>query len=553
MIELKGMYNDCKVYANEIDEATKGQLITLLNQSFVAGSKIRIMPDTHAGAGCVIGTTMTLQDKVVPNLVGVDIGCFTGETQIWCSTYYKGIKELAVAGVPFIVDAYDEERNCFVKARAVAAKTRENAALVAVTYVKESTIESQRKAVTVRCTPDHKFLIVDKDTDKLYWQAAEKLEAGTRIWAEDIILVVKSVEPLEEREDVYCLNVPEYHNFAIMFGAIVHNCGMLAVKLKDKRINFTDLDSVIHKQIPSGMEVNKAAVAQFDDLDNIKAVINKERAELSLGTLGGGNHFIEVDKDNEGNHWLVIHTGSRHLGLEVCNYYQQAGYEQLNVATKGDIKEMRKALIEEYKAKGKDTEIGVALQQLNEKYKAEIIAIPYELAYVDGALFEDYIHDMRIVQAFAVKNRATIANRIMKAAGLKEIDRFETIHNYIDCDNMILRKGSISAQEGERVLIPMNMRDGSLLCVGKGNPDWNYSAPHGAGRLMSRRQARENIAMSDYKQSMQGIFTTCVNRGTVDESPMAYKSMESIMEQVTETVDIVEVIKPVYNFKASEE
>ena len=415
MIELRGKYNTAKVFTDNIDSATIGQVTALLNQESIKDTQIRIMPDCHSGAGCVIGTTMTIKDKVIPNLVGVDIGC-----------------------------------------------------------------------------------------------------------------------------------------------------GMLVVKLKEKRIDLPKLDSIIKQYIPSGGSVNSQPKMFKTSLDaeNLKcygkngANIRPMLAYQSVGTLGGGNHFIEIDKDSEGNLYLVIHTGSRHLGLEVCDYYQNAGYEQLKIKhNDGTKKEKINELVEKLRAEKRYDEIKPAVQKLSKEYKESNPGIPFELAYVEGELFNDYIYDMERVQKHASCNREEIARLILKYAKLTEVERFETIHNYIDTKNMILRKGSVSAQAGEKLLIPINMRDGSLICVGKGNPDWNYSAPHGAGRLMSRSEAKQNITLSEFKKTMAeaGIYSTSVCKDTIDESPMAYKPMEEIIENIKDTVDIIEIIKPIYNFKAGGE
>lgn len=413
MIELRGKHNTCKVYTDNIDNATIGQLTALLNQESVAGSQIRIMPDCHSGTGCVIGTTMTLTDKVIPNLVGVDIGC-----------------------------------------------------------------------------------------------------------------------------------------------------GMLAVKLKERRVDLPNLDSVIRKYVPSGGNVHDETREDYTSLrvDSLrcfgKAKIRSDLAYKSVGTLGGGNHFIELDKDSNGDLWLVIHTGSRHLGIEICNYYQDLAYTKLkDEYNNGSRKEKIDDLINRLKAEGKQRDISKELDKFNKSYKEENPSVPHELAYVQGENFDDYIHDMDLVQKHAVCNRAEIARVILKYAKLHEVERFETIHNYIDTENMILRKGSVSAQAGEKLLIPMNMRDGSLICVGKGNSDWNYSAPHGAGRLMSRSEAKQNITLSEFKKTMKdaGIYSTSVNKSTIDESPMAYKPMQEIIDNIGDTVEIIDIIKPVYNFKAGEE
>lgn len=403
MFELKGKYNECKVFADIIENSAIAQLTNMMNFEHMNG-KIRIMPDCHAGSGCVIGTTMTIKDKVTPYLVGVDIGC-----------------------------------------------------------------------------------------------------------------------------------------------------GVLAVKLKETRMDLSALDSVIRKNIPSGGEVYAEAVADFD-LDRLICKKGDDKVLKSIGTLGGGNHFIEVDKDENGNLWLVIHSGSRSLGLKVCEYYQKLGHEGiLDEVNGGSLRDKNKAAIEMLTKAGRKKEISKTLEKIKEEHRNNAASIPYELAYVKGNNFNDYIHDMKVTQEYAALNRRVMANRIIKAMKLHELDSFDTIHNYIDTDNMVLRKGAVAAYMGQKLLIPMNMRDGSLVCVGKGNDDWNCSAPHGAGRLMSRRSAKESISMDEYRKSMEGIFTTCVSRGTIDESPMSYKPMESIVSCIGETVDVVDVIKPIYNFKAGEE
>lgn len=391
MIELKAKFNNAKVFTDNIDAETISQIMLLLNQEFVKDNKIRIMPDTHAGSGCVIGTTMTIKDKIVPNLVGVDIGC-----------------------------------------------------------------------------------------------------------------------------------------------------GMHAVKLKEKEIDLSALDKVIEKYIPSGTNIHELMVSPYD-LDDIIAPIDKERARRSIGTLGGGNHFIEVNRDSEGYLWLVIHTGSRHLGIEICKYYQDLAYKTLK--GRGDVV---KDVIERLKAEGRQREIESTIKAIKEKE----ITIPKDLCYLEGDNFRNYIHDMNLAQKYALINRMHIADEIMRLLFLHEEERFDTIHNYIDIDNMILRKGAISAQAGEKVIIPMNMRDGSLICVGKGNPDWNYSAPHGAGRVMSRSKAKESINMYDFKESMKDIYSTSVVESTIDEAPMVYKPMDEIIANIKDTVEVMDIIKPIYNFKA---
>ena len=402
MFELKGQYNSAVIYTDDCDKDTRIQIETLLNQESCEGSMIRIMPDCHAGKGCVIGTTMTLKDKVIPNLVGVDIGC-----------------------------------------------------------------------------------------------------------------------------------------------------GMLAVKLKEKRVEFPKLDSVINSKVPSGFDIHKKQIRDMTELSDIHADVNLERAKYSIGTLGGGNHFIEVDKDKDDCLWLVIHTGSRNLGKEICDFYQDMAYEKLKEKKAGgSLSELTHTLIDKYKSENREKELSEALQKLKDDYKNTQPEVPYELAYLKGDSFDMYIHDMEIAQAYAKLNRRTIADIIVKAMKWHIIDEFDTIHNYIDTKNMILRKGSISALAGERVIIPMNMRDGSLICTGKGNPEWNSSAPHGAGRVLSRSEAKESVPMKDFKNAMKGIYTTSVAQSTVDEAPQVYKPMGEIIENIHETVDIADTIKPVYNFKA---
>lgn len=394
MIELKGKHNTAKVFTDNIDQETISQVIELLNQPFTANSQIRIMPDCHAGKGCVVGTTMTLTDKAVPNLVGVDIGC-----------------------------------------------------------------------------------------------------------------------------------------------------GMYAIRLEEAEIDMTRLDTVINTYVPSGFSIHDHAVADYAKLKDYICDIDVENAKRSLGSLGGGNHFIEIDQDKDDNLWLVIHCGSRHLGIEVCDHYQKAGSKVIkndNVKTKIDAK------IAELRAKGLEKEIENSIKIL----KIQAPNIPEHLAYVEGVLFDNYIHDMKLTQEYAKLNRETIADIIVNKMNLHPVDAFDTIHNYIDIDNMILRKGSISAQSGEKVIIPMNMRDGSLICLGKGNPDWNYSAPHGAGRIMSRGQAKNLVDFDEFKESMNGIYSTSVVESTIDEAPMVYKPITEIMENIKDAVDIIDVIKPIYNFKA---
>ena len=406
MQEVKGKYNTAKVFTDVVDEKSLQQIKTLCDQEFTSGARIRLMPDVHAGAGCTIGTTMTIKDKIVPNLVGVDIGC--------------GMETL----------------------------------------------------------------MIHKDSE-----AAQKFDPA-------------------------------------------------------------QLDMIIRKNIPCGFDIRKFEhqyVAEVE-WDNIKGIYNKHRAQFSLGTLGGGNHFIEADKDEEGNLYIVVHSGSRHAGLEIAEYYQEMAWRQLNGKTKADLD----AMISKLKSEGRETEIEAKRVEMNAQIKTQI---PKDLAYVSGYLFDDYINDMRIMQHFAMLNRKAMINTISIGLHLKKeeiVDQFTTIHNYIDTENMILRKGAVSAQKGEKLLIPINMRDGSLICLGKGNEDWNCSAPHGAGRVMSRMKAKKELSMEEFKAEMSGIYSTTVTKETLDEAPMAYKTMDDIVANIGPTADILNVIKPIYNFKAAE-
>ncbi len=399
MYKIKGKYNETVVYASTAEAKAVEQLQTLCDMEVYKDSKIRIMPDVHAGAGCTIGTTMTLHGAVTPNMVGVDIGC-----------------------------------------------------------------------------------------------------------------------------------------------------GMETVMIKEKEIDFEKLDSLIKEKIPAGMNVrNKkhknADLTNVFDLRCMNRVVHLEKELRSIGTLGGGNHFIEVDKDEEGNLYIVIHSGSRHLGKEVAEIYQDLAYKQTNGITKEEISKM----INDLKSQGRQKEIESAILKMKEETKNDV---PKELAYVTGDLFDDYIHDMKIMQEFADINRKTMMEIIVEGMDLNVVDQFATIHNYIDTENMILRKGSVSAREGEKLLIPINMRDGSLICVGKGNEEWNYSAPHGAGRIMSRNEAFRRLSVEEFEKQMEGIYTTTANKNTLDESPMAYKDMKDIVDNITPTAKIIKIIKPIYNFKA---
>lgn len=412
---------DLKIFTDNIEKEAIDQINTLLEQPAFADCKIRIMPDVHAGAGCVIGFTADLGDRVIPNIVGVDIGC--------------GMLTVELGGID--------------------------------TGINGKTDSS----------------IVNYVTD----------------------------------------------------------------------IDYEKLDNVIHTCIPSGRNVHEEINYIFPELKNLRCYNNLKNIdwlERSMGTLGGGNHFIEIDEGFEGRKYLVIHTGSRNLGKQVADYYQNLAVELMIGRDK--LAYERDKLIAEYKDQGRSSEIQDAIKELRNTWRKKTNDIPKELCYLTGKYRDDYIYDMKICQRFAKQNRLMIALKIMLSMGWYSIDLFETVHNYIDESNMI-RKGAISAKKGEKVLIPINMRDGSLLCVGKGNEDWNCSAPHGAGRIMSRSKARESISMESFRESMTGIYTTSVCESTIDESPMAYKSMNEIINNIKDTVDILDVLKPVYNFKASED
>lgn len=402
MIEIKGKANTAICYATIVEDEAIDQIRRMCDYDFTAGSKIRIMPDVHAGKGCTIGTTMTITDKVVPNIVGVDIGC-----------------------------------------------------------------------------------------------------------------------------------------------------GMYTVELGKVDIDFEKVDNAAH-YIPSGRNVWGSSMEHFD-FAGLRCYMSLEqigRLERSIGTLGGGNHFIEIDVASDGTKYLVIHSGSRNLGKQVAEIYQALAVD-LN-AGKADYNEQRAELIRAYKEQGRRTEIQTALSALEKEWTAKERTIPDDLCYLYGEHFDDYLHDVEICQQFARRNREIMADIILEKTGISAISSFHTIHNYIDTKDMILRKGSIAARDGELILIPINMRDGSVLARGKGNPDWNFSAPHGAGRLMSRAKARETLDLDAYKKTMEGVYTTSVNESTIDEAPMAYKSLKDIIDAVNESVNVIEVLKPIYNFKVGD-
>ncbi|MBC8006048.1 MAG: RtcB family protein [Verrucomicrobia bacterium] len=699
--------NETIIYAQTFEYDALEQVKKMANFEAYENEKIRIMPDAHVGKGCTVGTTMTISDKITPNLVGVDIGCFTGDTKIpLLNGSQKTLKELTDAALPVYVYSLDKNLKP-VAGLAIPKLTRKNATLFKVTV---------SGGEEIRCTPDHRFMLLNgtyieaknlkkfdslmplyrtyeskdgyehikasvgtgiathkmvahqffgekKVTDIIHhidgeWynndpgnleykdyklhssdhrllkslfgtpyfkeKRLEKLQiigfyspaftekkrqvAITNItdymsnnreeWKGKIkdngergkeYLVgynksekgrakskelsnklfeceicgdfikspiglhnhkrkehnnnhkVISVEALSYTEDVYCLTVEEYHNFALSAGVFVHNCGMLTVRLKQEEIDFKKLDEVINAKIPSGFNVHERSRKDFD-FSHLRCQkhVDLQRAALSIGSLGGGNHFIEVGKSEvSGDVYLIIHSGSRKLGGDVCKYYQDKAWQQVN-----EMGKMKEKLIKQLKSQKREKEIDSELNKLKK------LAAPKELAFLTGDDFDDYMNDMGIVQRFATLNRETMAEIILKEMNFIESSRFETTHNYIDFKRKILRKGAVSAEKGEMLLIPINMRDGSLLCVGKGNAEWNYSAPHGAGRLMSRSKAKEAIPMHEFIQTMKDVYSTSVSSETLDEAPQAYKPIDEIKSAIVDTVDIIGVIKPLYNFKA---
>lgn len=404
-MEIQGKYGVAKSFTDNIEDGAVEQITNLLNQDFIKDSKVRIMPDVHQGVGCVIGFTAQMGDKLIPNIVGVDIGC-----------------------------------------------------------------------------------------------------------------------------------------------------GMLTVELGNVEIDLPRLDQIIRKSVPYGRNVHDGRKNQFDGLDKLycyRDLKDTKRIDKSIGTLGGGNHFIEANVDSKGNKYLVIHSGSRNLGKQIADIYQKLAVDLCSGKEEFFIK--KEGLIKTYKDEGKRKEINKALKELSKEYENLEPKYPKELCYLTGVYRDRYLHDMKIAQEYARKNREIMASIILSNLLDKDIDEFEyfhTIHNFIDFRDNIVRKGAISAYEGEKVLIPINMRDGSILAKGKGNPDWNYSAPHGAGRLKSRTDAKQAFTLEDYVNSMEGIYSTSVSESTLDESPFAYKSMDDIIGKIDDTVEVLDILKPIYNFKA---
>lgn len=407
MLELRGRYNTAKVFTDNIEQEAISQIVELLNQDAFRDCRVRVMPDTHAGKGCVIGFTANLGNKGIPNLVGVDIGC-----------------------------------------------------------------------------------------------------------------------------------------------------GMIAVKLGDIQIDFEDLDKFIRNNIPHGNKVNKKMQTRLskDFHDSVVEISKKTKSDpkrnlLSIGSLGGGNHFIEINQDRNDDKWLVIHSGSRNFGHKIATYHQKRAIDYCDRQVKYFKEEKNKKIVL-LKEANREEEIQRVLEEiapLIERYN-----LPKYLCFLEDSRLHEYLNDMKTAQEFANLNRRAMAIKILSFLDLNidELEHFQTIHNYIDFDDMIVRKGAISASKDEKVLIPINMRDGSIIAIGKGNDDWNNSAPHGAGRLMSRSKAKEVISLGEYKETMKKVWSTSVKESTLDEAPMAYKPMDEIIENIKDTVEIVDIIRPLYNFKS---
>lgn len=399
------MNTNIKIYTDSIDELARKQLSLLMEQPAFADAKVRIMPDVHAGKGCVIGFTADLGNKVIPNIVGVDIGC-----------------------------------------------------------------------------------------------------------------------------------------------------GMLTIKVGKRKPDFAELDDIMHRNIPSGMNVRKEAYEEFPALENLHCfdrLAHVHRLRRSIGTLGGGNHFVEVDVDSQGDYYIIIHSGSRNLGLQVCELYQQEAIDTLS-GFRDPLTE-QDAIITRMKEEGRAQEIGAALAAFKAAYRNRTPSVPRDLCYLEGEARERYLADMRICQQFALRSRDIMGDIIVSRLGLEVENRFHTVHNYIDHESNIVRKGAISARAGEPLLIPINMRDGCIYGIGKGNEDWNYSAPHGAGRIMSRTAARRQLSVEEFREQMEGIYSTSIGKETLDEAPMAYKGIDAILGHLSPTVDVVDIFKPVYNFKAADD
>jgi tRNA-splicing ligase RtcB len=391
---------DLKIFTEDIEDEAREQVSRLASMEAFSGCKIRIMPDVHAGNGCVIGFTGMLGDKIIPEIVGVDIGC-----------------------------------------------------------------------------------------------------------------------------------------------------GVLLEKTDLADADMKLFDGFVREEIPSGFAQNRTAQAEFPEIKELRcweSLRKREELTLQIGTLGGGNHYIELDRGEDGKLWINIHTGSRNLGMQVATIYQDKAIRNLRSSASSDIREAQARLVEKMKSEGRSSEIGTAIERLR-KFM-ESMNIPEDLCWLSGSDADDYLHDMRICQRFAVLNRKVIADKIVGFLGARITEKIESVHNYIDDEGMI-RKGAVAAHKGQRLVIPMNMRDGILICTGLGNPDWNESAPHGAGRLMSRSTARKALSVDEFMRQMDGIYSTTVCASTIDESPMAYKPADEIKRLIGPTAKIEEIVKPAYSFK----
>jgi len=409
---------DVKIFAKTVEQEAIDQVNVLSETGIFDNKKIRIMPDTHAGKGCVIGFTAEVGDKIIPSLIGVDISCGMLVSQLSEAPKTKFLQETIEKNVPF----------------------------------------------------------------------------GRNI----------------HESNYFGGNVPE-----------------------------------------SFKERYKYIKSRIRELSCYRYLKDAQKFSYALGSLGSGNHFIELNySEKQDAYFLVIHTGSRNLGKQVADYYQSLAAKMLSGWDK--VMEEQKKLIETYKAQGRKTEIQEAISELHRNFKAQKPDLPKDLCYLEGEEMQNYLHDTKICQEFANMNREMIRDEILLGfPKIEVLSSFCTLHNYLG-DDGIMRKGAISCREGERVIIPMNMRDGSLICIGKGNSDWNFSGPHGAGRLMSRTKAKQTLTMQEFQEAMSGIDTWSLNENTLDEAPQAYKPMEEIIELIKDTVEIVDIIKPVYNFKANE-
>lgn len=713
--------NNLKIFTDNVEQEALEQINTLLEQEVFKNCKVRIMPDVHAGKGCVIGFTADLGNKVIPNIVGVDIGCIDCDTEIltpngWikiseynnqdilvydyfkdcaffdtplayiknkCDVFYhfksdKGLDQMLSAEHKMIVwrgyknkgytknidlalNVFNAHNECTKSNRCIKTtfdyngvglnlsddiirvlvmisadgRIRYNKTLNS-TYV-ELHFSKERKIkramyLLEKANIDYKINTkgnrnttyiyfkmngeISKDLTQFYMATKHQLS----ILVDEIYYWDGTIDELRDhkffsstmksnadlvqfaittqgiRSNLYVSVNSEHENwnntyvvgqtkneyvgfpdykfktvksvdgykycFTTSTGffvirrnnciSITGNCGMLTVELGNIDIDFDKLDKVIRKRVPSGRDVHKGRIVKFKQLQNLhcyRQLKDAKRLERSIGTLGGGNHFIEIDIDDDNNKYLIIHTGSRNLGKQVAEYYQNLAIELMQ--GKDKLYEMQNKLIKEYKEQGRRKEIQEAIKELHRKYNPNPLNIPKELCYLTGKYRQMYLDDMAICQEFASLNRMKIAESILVEMKWNIIGGFKTIHNYIDLESNIVRKGAISAKDKEKVLIPINMRDGCIIGYGKGNEDWNCSAPHGAGRIMSRSKAKEIVSLEEFEKSMDGIYTTSVNESTIDESPMVYKTMNEIVENIEDTVYIYKIIKPIYNFKAS--